>query len=126
MPSAMTRSLSTTSLPASRFPPGRATRATPTELTCTAAHAVAQTAVDAFAGTGTNCGVGSGPPRQILSLWQAGRLHNDQAMKPQTSRAAPAEKDKQRSGLPGNAKERSERIKAAIKANRETLRRLAK
>ncbi|HVW46953.1 MAG TPA: hypothetical protein VHA76_07865 [Solirubrobacterales bacterium] len=47
-------------------------------------------------------------------------------MKPQAPAAAPAEKDKLRFGLPGGAKERGERIKAAIRANRETLRRLAK
>lgn len=47
-------------------------------------------------------------------------------MKPQATTAAPAEKDKLRFGLPGGAKERGERIKAAIRANRETLRRLAK
>ena len=47
-------------------------------------------------------------------------------MKPQTPTAPPAEKGKLRFGLPGNAKERSGKIKAAIKANRETLRRLAK
>lgn len=47
-------------------------------------------------------------------------------MKTGTPNTAPAEKGKPRFGLPGSAKERSERIKAAIKANRETLRRLAK
>jgi hypothetical protein len=47
-------------------------------------------------------------------------------MKPHAPTAAPAEKGKLRFGLPGSAKERSERIKAAIRANRETLRRLAK
>jgi len=39
---------------------------------------------------------------------------------------ASAKKGKPRFGLPGNAKVRGERIEAAIKANRETLRRLAK
>jgi hypothetical protein len=52
--------------------------------------------------------------------------NNVRAMKPQSPTAAPAEKDKLRFGLPGGAKERGERIKAAIRANRETLRRLAK
>ena len=48
-------------------------------------------------------------------------------MEPHAPTAAPAEKGKLRKiGLPGGAKERGERIKAAIKANRETLRRLAK
>jgi hypothetical protein len=47
-------------------------------------------------------------------------------MKPHAPTAAPVEKGKLRFGLPGSAKERSDRIKAAIKANRETLRRLAK
>jgi hypothetical protein len=37
----------------------------------------------------------------------------------------PARKRKLRFGLSGSAKERSDRIKAAIKANSETLRRLA-
>ena len=52
--------------------------------------------------------------------------NNVDAMKPQVTTTAPAEKDKLRFGLPGGAKERGERIKAAIRANRETLRRLAK
>jgi hypothetical protein len=47
-------------------------------------------------------------------------------MKPHAPTTATAEKGKLRFGLPGSAKERGERIKAAIKANRETLRRLAK
>lgn len=47
-------------------------------------------------------------------------------MKPHAPTATPVEKGKLRFGLPGSAKERAERIKAAIKANRETLRRLAK
>jgi hypothetical protein len=47
-------------------------------------------------------------------------------MKPHTPTAPTAGKSKQRFGLPGSAKERSDRIKAAIRANRETLRRLAK
>jgi hypothetical protein len=47
-------------------------------------------------------------------------------MKPQAPSAPKVEKDKLRFGLPGNAKERGERIDAAIKANPETLRRLAK
>jgi len=44
------------------------------------------------------------------------------AQGPTTARAD----GKLRFGLPGSAKERGERIKTAIKANRETLRRLAK
>lgn len=47
-------------------------------------------------------------------------------MKPHAPTAAPAEKGKLHFGLPGSAKERSGKIKAAIQANRETLRRLAK
>jgi hypothetical protein len=47
-------------------------------------------------------------------------------MKIGTPNKVPAEKGKLRFGLPGNAKERGERIDATIKANRETLRRLAK
>lgn len=47
-------------------------------------------------------------------------------MKTRAPSTAPAEKGKLRFGLPGGAKERSEKIKAAVKANRETLRRLAK
>jgi hypothetical protein len=47
-------------------------------------------------------------------------------MKTGTPNAAPAKKGKPRFGLPGDAKKRGERIDAAIKANRETLRRLAK
>lgn len=47
-------------------------------------------------------------------------------MKPHAPAAPPAEKGKLRFGLPGSAKERSAKIKAAIRANRETLRRLAK
>jgi hypothetical protein len=47
-------------------------------------------------------------------------------MKPHGPTAAPAEKGKLRFALPGSTKERGARIKAAIKANRETLRRLAK
>jgi hypothetical protein len=47
-------------------------------------------------------------------------------MKPQTPTAPAAEKGKLRFGLPGSLKERRARIKAAIAANRETLRRLAK
>ena len=52
--------------------------------------------------------------------------NNVQAMKPQAPTASPADKGKLRFGLPGSTKERSGRIKAAIRANRETLRRLAK
>jgi hypothetical protein len=47
------------------------------------------------------------------------------SMKPQASKARPA-KDEPRVGFPGDAKERKSRIKAAVAANRETLRRLAK
>jgi hypothetical protein len=52
--------------------------------------------------------------------------NNVLAMKPQVSSAPPAEKARLRFGLPGSAKTRREKIKAAIRANRETLRRLAK
>jgi len=47
-------------------------------------------------------------------------------MKPQAPSAPKVEKDKLRFGLPGNPKERGERIDAAIKVNPETLHRLAK
>lgn len=47
-------------------------------------------------------------------------------MKPHAPTAVPAEKGKLRFGLPGSTKERRARIKAAMAANRETLRRLAK
>jgi hypothetical protein len=47
-------------------------------------------------------------------------------MKPPVSAAPDPEKGKLRFGLPGSSKERSGKIKAAIRANRETLRRLAK
>lgn len=47
-------------------------------------------------------------------------------MKPQAPSAPKTERDKLRFGLPGNSTERKGRIKAAIQANRETLRRLAK
>jgi hypothetical protein len=47
-------------------------------------------------------------------------------MKPQAPTAPKTERNKLRFGLPGNSTERTSRIKAAIKANRETLRRLAK
>jgi hypothetical protein len=47
-------------------------------------------------------------------------------MKPQAATAPKTERDKLRFGLPGNIAERKGRIKTAIQANRETLRRLAK
>jgi hypothetical protein len=47
-------------------------------------------------------------------------------MKPQAPSSPRTERDKLRFGLPGSGAERKGRIKAAIKANRETLRRLAK
>lgn len=47
-------------------------------------------------------------------------------MKPQAPTATKTERNKLRFGLPGNSTERKSRIKAAIEANRETLRRLAK
>jgi len=47
-------------------------------------------------------------------------------MKPQTPTAPKAKRDRLRFGLPGSSTERMGRIKAAIQANRETLRRLAK
>jgi hypothetical protein len=48
------------------------------------------------------------------------------AMKPKAPTAPKTERDKLRYGLPGTGTERKSRIKAAIQANRETLRRLAK
>lgn len=48
------------------------------------------------------------------------------AMKPQAPAAPKTEPSKLRFGLPGTSTERKGRIKAAIQANRETLRRLAK
>ena len=53
-------------------------------------------------------------------------MHNVSAMKPQAPTAPKTERDKLRFGLPGSSTERKGRIKAAIQANRETLRRLAK
>jgi hypothetical protein len=47
-------------------------------------------------------------------------------MKPQAPSAPKATRNKLRFGLPGSSTERKSRIKAAIQANRETLRRLAK
>jgi hypothetical protein len=47
-------------------------------------------------------------------------------MKPQAPTAAKTQRDKLGFGLPGNSTERKGRIKTAIQANRETLRRLAK
>lgn len=47
-------------------------------------------------------------------------------MKPQAPPSPKTERDKPRFGLPGSSTERKSRIKAAIQANRETLRRLAK
>jgi hypothetical protein len=47
-------------------------------------------------------------------------------MKPQAPTVPKTERGKLRFGLPGNSTERKDRIKAAIQANRETLRRLAK
>lgn len=47
-------------------------------------------------------------------------------MKPQAPTAPKTERAKLRFGLPGSSTERKGRIKAAIQANRETLRRLAK
>lgn len=52
--------------------------------------------------------------------------NNVSAMKPQAPTATKTERDKLRFGLPGSSTERKGRIKAAIQANRETLRRLAK
>lgn len=45
-------------------------------------------------------------------------------MKSHAPTTASAEKGKLRFGLPGSIKERRDRIKAAMRANRETLRRL--
>src|SRR5690242_12048288 len=61
-----------------------------------------------------------------LVLDRRAECNNGHAMKPHTPAVSPAEKGKLRFGLPGSAKERRDRIKAAIKGNRETLRRLAK
>jgi hypothetical protein len=47
-------------------------------------------------------------------------------MKPQAPTAPKVEQGKLRFGLPGTSTERKSRIKDAIQANRETLRRLAK
>lgn len=49
-----------------------------------------------------------------------------EGMKPHPPTASPPDKGKLRFGLPGTVKERKDKIKAAIRANRETLRRLAK
>ena len=47
-------------------------------------------------------------------------------VKPQTPSKQAADKPKRSFGIPGSAKERRSRIRSAIEANRETLRRLAK
>jgi hypothetical protein len=47
-------------------------------------------------------------------------------MKPKAPTALKTERDQLRFGLSGSVTERRNRIKAAIQANRETLRRLAK
>lgn len=47
-------------------------------------------------------------------------------MKPQGPATPKVERGKLRFGLPGGSAERKGRIKTAIQANRETLRRLAK
>ena len=47
-------------------------------------------------------------------------------MKSRTPTAPKLQRDKLRFGLPGSSTERKGRIKAAIQAHRETLRRLAK
>jgi hypothetical protein len=47
-------------------------------------------------------------------------------MKPHAPTATKTERSNLRFGLPGSSAERKGRIKAAIQANRETLRRLAK
>jgi hypothetical protein len=54
------------------------------------------------------------------------RCNNVMAMKPQAPTAPKSARGKLRFGLPGSTSERKGRIKAAIQANRETLRRLAK
>lgn len=54
------------------------------------------------------------------------QCNNMSAMKPQAPTAPKTELNKPRFGLPGSGTERKGRIKAAIQANRETLRRLAK
>lgn len=62
-----------------------------------------------------------------MAFWRRwDRCNNVQAMKPQSPTAPDTEKSKLRFGLPGDRKERLGRIKAAIRANGETLRRLAK
>jgi hypothetical protein len=47
-------------------------------------------------------------------------------MKPHAPTTPKTDRSKLRFGLPGSSSERKGRIKAAIQANRETLRRLAK
>jgi len=47
-------------------------------------------------------------------------------MKPHAPTAPKTVRNKLRFGLPGSSTERKSRIKAAIQANRETLRRLAR
>lgn len=54
------------------------------------------------------------------------RCNNVSAMKPQAPTAPKIDRNKLRFGLPGTSTERKGRIKAAIQANRETLRRLAR
>jgi hypothetical protein len=62
---------------------------------------------------------------QILDCVEPG-CNNVSAMKPQAPAAPKTKRDKLRFGLSGSSTERKGRIKAAIQANRETLRRLAK
>ena len=64
-------------------------------------------------------------PARISSDVEPG-CNDVSAMKPQAPTARKTERNKLRFGLPGSSTERKGRIKAAIQANRETLRRLAK
>lgn len=54
------------------------------------------------------------------------RCNNVSAMKSQAATTPKTERGKLRFGLPGSTAERKARIKAAIQASRETLRRLAR
>jgi hypothetical protein len=68
----------------------------------------------------------TGIQRAVIPECRGSGCNNVSAMKPQAPAAPKTEQDKLRVGLPGSGTERKGRIKAAIQANRETLRRLAK
>jgi len=64
--------------------------------------------------------------RVVIPERRRSGCNNVSVVKPQAPAAPKTKRDKLRFGLPGGSTERKGRIKAAIQANRETLRRLAK